>query len=168
MLYNAAVAPKRGIKIVGANHSDPQDPVSFTSLITCGAVNSTRQTLYRRYMAGWFEYYLRNDARYGPWVFNLSGDKLCAQSPRLALVRTLANERKFFHWELEFIDLFARRGGIDLILFPSTFIIPPSSLPPQADTIISTHDRCIHRRSSPLRRNGQGAAGACHDCIREI
>jgi hypothetical protein len=43
-------------------------------------------------------------------------DKLCAQSPRLALVRTLANERKFFHWELEFIDLFARRSGFDLIL----------------------------------------------------
>ncbi len=43
-------------------------------------------------------------------------DKLCATSPRLALVRTLANERKFFHWELEFIDLFARRGGFDLIL----------------------------------------------------
>lgn len=43
-------------------------------------------------------------------------DKLCAQSPRLALVRSLANERKFFHWELEFIDLFARRGGFDLIL----------------------------------------------------
>ena len=33
-------------------------------------------------------------------------DKLCAQSPRLALVRSLANERKFFHWELEFIALF--------------------------------------------------------------
>jgi len=43
-------------------------------------------------------------------------DKLCAQSPRLNLVRALANERKFFHWELEFIDLFARRGGFDLIL----------------------------------------------------
>jgi len=76
LLYNAAVAPKRGIKIVGANHSDPQDPVSFTSIITCGAANSTRQTLYRRYMAGWFEYHLRNDARYGPWVFNLSGGQL--------------------------------------------------------------------------------------------
>ena len=43
-------------------------------------------------------------------------DKLCASSPRLALVRSLANERKFFHWELEYIDLFARRGGFDLIL----------------------------------------------------
>ncbi|MEO8616629.1 MAG: hypothetical protein ABI600_15910, partial [Luteolibacter sp.] len=43
-------------------------------------------------------------------------DQLCAQSPRLALVRSIVNERKFFHWELEFIDLFARRGGFDLIL----------------------------------------------------
>ncbi len=42
--------------------------------------------------------------------------QLCAQSPRLALVRAIANERVFFHWELEFIDLFARRGGFDLIL----------------------------------------------------
>lgn len=43
-------------------------------------------------------------------------DKLCQQSDRLALVRTIANERKFFHWELEYVDLFAERGGFDLIL----------------------------------------------------
>jgi hypothetical protein len=43
-------------------------------------------------------------------------DKLCAQSERLTLVRAIANERKFFHWELEFVDVFARRGGFDLIL----------------------------------------------------
>jgi len=43
-------------------------------------------------------------------------DKLCEQSDRLALVRTIANERKFFHWELEYVDLFAERGGFDLIL----------------------------------------------------
>jgi hypothetical protein len=43
-------------------------------------------------------------------------DKLCAQSERLALVRQIAGERKFFHWELEFVDLFADRGGFDLIL----------------------------------------------------
>jgi dienelactone hydrolase len=76
VLYNAAVAPKRGIKIVRANHSDPQDPASFTSILFCGAANSTRQALYRRYMSGWFEYHLRNDARYGPWAFNLSGGQL--------------------------------------------------------------------------------------------
>ncbi len=56
-LYNAAVGPKRGIKIVGANHSDPQDPVSFTSRLICGSANSARQALYRRYMCGWFEFY---------------------------------------------------------------------------------------------------------------
>jgi len=43
-------------------------------------------------------------------------DKLCQQSGRLALVRAIANERKFFHWELEYVDLFAERGGFDLIL----------------------------------------------------
>jgi hypothetical protein len=43
-------------------------------------------------------------------------DKLCAQSERLTLVRAIAAERKFFHWELEFVDVFARRGGFDLIL----------------------------------------------------
>ncbi|MFT5410042.1 MAG: hypothetical protein ACI9NC_002769 [Verrucomicrobiales bacterium] len=43
-------------------------------------------------------------------------NKLCQQSDRLALVRTIANERKFFHWELEYVDLFAERGGFDLIL----------------------------------------------------
>lgn len=43
-------------------------------------------------------------------------DKLCQQSDRLALVRTIANERKFFHWELEYVDLFAESGGFDLIL----------------------------------------------------
>lgn len=43
-------------------------------------------------------------------------DTLCERYPRLALVRTLANQRKFFHWELEYVDLFAERGGFDLIL----------------------------------------------------
>jgi hypothetical protein len=69
-LYNAAIAPKRDIRIVGANHSDPQDPVSLTSILFCGSANSTRQMLYRRYMTGWFEYHLRSDARYGPWIQN--------------------------------------------------------------------------------------------------
>ena len=69
-LYNAALAPERGRRIVGANHTDPQDPTSALSALFCGAVNSTRQALYRRYMAGWFEYHLRADASYGPWVFN--------------------------------------------------------------------------------------------------
>jgi dienelactone hydrolase len=76
VLYSAATAPKRGILIVGANHSDPQDPASFTSILFCGSANSTRQSLYRRYMTGWFEYHLRGDARYGPWIQNQPGGGL--------------------------------------------------------------------------------------------
>jgi len=41
---------------------------------------------------------------------------LYTKSPRLALVRDIANRHHFFHWDLEFIDLFADRGGFDLIL----------------------------------------------------
>jgi hypothetical protein len=42
-------------------------------------------------------------------------ETLCAKLPRLALVAALAKKRRFFHWELEFADVFARRGGFDLI-----------------------------------------------------
>jgi hypothetical protein len=41
---------------------------------------------------------------------------LCQQQPRLALVREIAKKQRFMHWELEFADLFAKRGGFDLIL----------------------------------------------------
>jgi hypothetical protein len=77
-LYSAALAPKRGMRIVGANHTDPQDPASPLSALFCGGANSARQTLYRRYMAGWFEYHLRGDATYGPWVFNQPGGPLAS------------------------------------------------------------------------------------------
>ena len=68
-LYAAASAPKRGIKIVGATHCDPEDPTDFLCTLVCGSANSARQTLYRRYATGWFEYYLRCDAAYEPWVY---------------------------------------------------------------------------------------------------
>lgn len=73
VLYAAAPAAKRGIKIVGANHTDPQDPAGFLSVLTCGMANSARQTLYRRYVTGWFEYYLKADQSYAPFVFALAG-----------------------------------------------------------------------------------------------
>lgn len=38
------------------------------------------------------------------------------QMPRIELVRKLADRHRFLHWELEFADLFADRGGFDLIL----------------------------------------------------
>lgn len=43
-------------------------------------------------------------------------DNLCALFPRLALVRDIAEQNRFMHWELEFADLFADRGGFDLVI----------------------------------------------------
>lgn len=43
-------------------------------------------------------------------------DQLCQLFPRLDLVRKIAEQNRFMHWELEFADLFAERGGFDLII----------------------------------------------------
>ena len=78
VLLQAAPAAKRGIKIVGANHTDPQDPAGALSIFTCGAANTTRQMLYRRYVTGWFEYYLKADPSYAPYVFDLAAGQTAA------------------------------------------------------------------------------------------
>lgn len=41
---------------------------------------------------------------------------LCRENPRLALSKQIAQEQHFMHWELEFADVFAERGGFDLIV----------------------------------------------------
>lgn len=43
-------------------------------------------------------------------------DQLCQLFPRLALVHEIAEQNKFMHWELEFADMFAERGGFDLVI----------------------------------------------------
>lgn len=43
-------------------------------------------------------------------------DVLHETLPELAVVRDVANAQHFFHWELEFADIFRDRGGFDLIL----------------------------------------------------
>ncbi|MBB4070269.1 hypothetical protein GGQ18_002878 [Salinibacter ruber] len=43
-------------------------------------------------------------------------DKLCDRNPRLGIASKLAERYKFFHWELEYADLFERRGGFDLTI----------------------------------------------------
>ncbi len=43
-------------------------------------------------------------------------DEICEKNPRLALAKKIASEQHFLHWELEFADLFAGRGGFDLII----------------------------------------------------
>ena len=42
--------------------------------------------------------------------------QLCNNEPRLQLAKEIAEKNKFFHWELEFADLFEERGGFDLLI----------------------------------------------------
>lgn len=46
----------------------------------------------------------------------LKTDVLFHHLPRLAIVDALKKQHRFFHWDLEFCDLFAERGGFDLML----------------------------------------------------
>ncbi|HHQ4749963.1 TPA: hypothetical protein ACSP2Y_003027 [Aeromonas veronii] len=46
----------------------------------------------------------------------LQRKQLFALLPRLKLVDEIASAQRFFHWDLEFSDLFAQRGGFDLML----------------------------------------------------
>lgn len=43
-------------------------------------------------------------------------DLLLQTNPRLRLADALTQQQRFFHWELEFADIFKERGGFDLIL----------------------------------------------------
>lgn len=42
--------------------------------------------------------------------------RLRRENPRLDLAAQIAEQNKFMHWELEFADLFAERGGFDLVI----------------------------------------------------
>lgn len=54
-------------------------------------------------------------ARYGKFgAVNL--DNLRRDFPRLRIANEVAQQQKFFHWELEFADIFAERGGFDLFV----------------------------------------------------
>ena len=53
--------------------------------------------------------------RYGKFgAVNL--DQLRADFPRLHIANEVAEQQHFFHWELEFSDVFEERGGFDLIV----------------------------------------------------
>jgi len=43
-------------------------------------------------------------------------DKLAAEVPRIGLVKQLTERYHFLHWELEFADVFADRGGFAMVL----------------------------------------------------
>ena len=53
-------------------------------------------------------------ARYGAMVVDIPG--MCQKDETLALAREIAEKHHFMHWELEFADIFADRGGFDLII----------------------------------------------------
>jgi dienelactone hydrolase len=69
-LYAAATGPKRGVKLVGATHCDPEkDSDFFGCALICGSWNAERHERYLRYVNGWIEYHLRCDEDYDPWVW---------------------------------------------------------------------------------------------------
>jgi hypothetical protein len=43
-------------------------------------------------------------------------DRMCKENERLGLVTALAERYRYLHWELEFADLFNRRGGFDIVV----------------------------------------------------
>lgn len=51
-----------------------------------------------------------------PDIQDVDLEQLCTLIPRLALVKEIAEQNHFMHWELEFADLFAERGGFDLVI----------------------------------------------------
>ena len=69
-------------------------------------------------MAGLFEE--EESQREEESLFSIAGrlktDVLFRHLPRLKVVDALRKQHRFFHWDLEFSDLFAERGGFDLML----------------------------------------------------
>ena len=43
-------------------------------------------------------------------------DRLRSDFPRLRIANEIAQQQHFFHWELEFADVFAERGGFDMVI----------------------------------------------------
>lgn len=69
-------------------------------------------------MAGLFdeEESLREEESLFSGTGRLKTNVLFRHLPRLKVVDALRKQHRFFHWDLEFSDLFAERGGFDLML----------------------------------------------------
>ncbi|HFT6287463.1 TPA: hypothetical protein ACHGSE_003756 [Escherichia coli] len=59
---------------------------------------------------------LREESSLFSGAGRLKTEVLFRHLPRLAIVDALRKQHRFFHWDLEFCDLFAERGGFDLML----------------------------------------------------
>ena len=60
--------------------------------------------------------WLEDDDEEQDMLLNVNLNELCALLPRLELVRRITAQNHFMHWELEFADVFAERGGFDLMI----------------------------------------------------
>lgn len=76
-------------------------------------LRGTMQTSSPEKQTGLFDINIEED---GVMIQDVNLDQLCDMFPRLALVRKIANDNKFMHWELEFADVFADKGGFDLVI----------------------------------------------------
>lgn len=76
-------------------------------------LQGTMPTTYQEKQTSLFDINIEED---GVMIQNVDLDQLCEMFPRLALVRKIANDNKFMHWELEFADVFADKGGFDLVI----------------------------------------------------
>ena len=85
---------------------------------------SSGQTSIDEYQAGMFDGEYQNEGdELAKKIFELTPKarevdlhSLCELFPRFKVVKEIAEQNKFMHWELEFADLFAERGGFDLIV----------------------------------------------------
>lgn len=84
------------------------------NLILVGVMQTQRPNDY--YQVNFFDEGADDEEEYIWEDMEVNIDQLCQLFPRLALVREIAEQNKFMHWELEFADLFAERGGFDFVI----------------------------------------------------
>lgn len=70
-------------------------------------------------------------------------DSLFEENERLGLVREIGERYRYIHWELEFADLFERRGGFDLVVGNPPWIRPRLEL----EKIVAEYDPRIFMRN---------------------
>lgn len=75
-------------------------------------------------------------------------DQLCLLFPRLQTAKEIAEKNHFFHWELEFADVFADNGGFDLILGNPPWI----KIQWQEEGVLSDYNPLFAVKNSLLRK----------------
>lgn len=79
-------------------------------------------------------------------IQNVNLDQLCEMFPRLSLVRKIADDNKFMHWELEFADVFADKEALTLL----SVIRRGLSSHGMSRTCFQTAIQCLQLKNSQL------------------